>query len=107
MSISTCLRSFLDETQIPYSVMTHTRTYTAQGAAAKMASARLANDVSVAFGQPSELGGIEPRIGPREDGKVSRRRHGELRFVAELSGVSGLLGKGTQMPSPSPAPFSC
>jgi hypothetical protein len=36
MSISTRLKSFLDENQIPYSVMTHTRAYTAQGAAATM-----------------------------------------------------------------------
>jgi len=36
MSISTRLKSFLDETQIPYSVMTHTTAYTAQGAAATM-----------------------------------------------------------------------
>jgi Ala-tRNA(Pro) deacylase len=36
MSISTRLTSFLDENKIPYSVMTHTRAYTAQGAAATM-----------------------------------------------------------------------
>ena len=36
MSISARLKSFLDETQIPYSVMTHTTAYTAQGAAATM-----------------------------------------------------------------------
>ncbi len=36
MSISTRLKGFLDENQIPYSVMTHTRAYTAQGAAATM-----------------------------------------------------------------------
>src|SRR6266446_918119 len=36
MSISTLLKSFLDENQIPYSVMTHTTAYTAQGAAATM-----------------------------------------------------------------------
>src|ERR1043166_3935867 len=36
MSISTRLKSFLEENQIPYSVMTHTATYTAQGAAATM-----------------------------------------------------------------------
>jgi len=36
MSVSTRLKSFLDENQIPYSVMTHTRAYTAQGAAATM-----------------------------------------------------------------------
>jgi Ala-tRNA(Pro) deacylase len=36
MSISTRLKGFLDETQIPYSVMTHTTAYTAQGAAAAM-----------------------------------------------------------------------
>src|SRR6266849_607962 len=36
MSISTRLKCFLDENQIPYSVMTHTTTYTAQGAAATM-----------------------------------------------------------------------
>ena len=36
MSISTRLKSFLDENQIPYSVMTHTTAYTAQGAAATM-----------------------------------------------------------------------
>jgi Ala-tRNA(Pro) deacylase len=36
MSISTRLKSFLDETQIPYSVMTHTAAYTAQSAAAAM-----------------------------------------------------------------------
>jgi Ala-tRNA(Pro) deacylase len=36
MGISTRLKSFLDENQIPYSVMTHTRAYTAQGAAATM-----------------------------------------------------------------------
>jgi len=31
MSISTRLKSFLDENKIPYSVMTHMRAYTAQG----------------------------------------------------------------------------
>ncbi len=36
MSISILLKSFLDENQIPYSVMTHTTAYTAQGAAATM-----------------------------------------------------------------------
>ncbi len=36
MSISTRLKSFLDENEIPYSVMTHLRAYTAQGAAATM-----------------------------------------------------------------------
>jgi Ala-tRNA(Pro) deacylase len=36
MSISTRLKSFLDENQIPYPVMTHTKAYTAQGAAATM-----------------------------------------------------------------------
>jgi hypothetical protein len=36
MSISTRLKSFLDETQIPYSVITRTTAYTAQGAAATM-----------------------------------------------------------------------
>ena len=36
MSISARLKSFLDENQIPYSVMTHTTAYTAQGAAATM-----------------------------------------------------------------------
>jgi Ala-tRNA(Pro) deacylase len=36
MSISTRLKSFLEENQIRYSVMTHTATYTAQGAAATM-----------------------------------------------------------------------
>ena len=36
MSICMRLKGFLDENQIPYSVMTHTTTYTAQGAAATM-----------------------------------------------------------------------
>ena len=36
MSISTRLKGFLDENQIPYSVMTHTTAYTSQGAAATM-----------------------------------------------------------------------
>src|SRR5260370_39820498 len=36
MSISTRLKGFLDEYQIPYSVMTHTTAYTAQGAAVTM-----------------------------------------------------------------------
>jgi Ala-tRNA(Pro) deacylase len=36
MSISLRLKSFLDENQIPYSVMTHSTAYTAQGAAATM-----------------------------------------------------------------------
>ena len=36
MSISTRLKGFLDENQIPYSVMTHPRAFTAQGAAAIM-----------------------------------------------------------------------
>src|SRR5712692_5512230 len=36
MSISTRLKSFLEENQIPYSVMTHNTAYTAQGAAATM-----------------------------------------------------------------------
>ena len=36
MSISVRLKTFLDENQIPYSVMTHTTAYTAQGAAATM-----------------------------------------------------------------------
>jgi Ala-tRNA(Pro) deacylase len=36
MSISIRLKGFLDENLIPYSVMTHTTAYTAQGAAATM-----------------------------------------------------------------------
>ena len=36
MSISTRLKSFLDENQVPYSLLTHTTAYTAQGAAATM-----------------------------------------------------------------------
>ncbi len=36
MSISTRLKGFLDENQIPYSIMTHTTAYTAHGAAATM-----------------------------------------------------------------------
>ena len=36
MSISTRLKSFLDENQISYSVITHTTAYTGQGAAAAM-----------------------------------------------------------------------
>jgi Ala-tRNA(Pro) deacylase len=36
MSISIRLKNFLDEKQIPYSVLTHTTAYTAQGAAATM-----------------------------------------------------------------------
>jgi Ala-tRNA(Pro) deacylase len=36
MSISIRLKNFLDESQIPYSVLTHTTAYTAQGAAATM-----------------------------------------------------------------------
>jgi Ala-tRNA(Pro) deacylase len=36
MSISTRLQGFLDENHIPYSVMTHSTAYTAQGAAATM-----------------------------------------------------------------------
>jgi Ala-tRNA(Pro) deacylase len=36
MSICMRLKGFLDENRIPYSVMTHTTTYTAQGAAATM-----------------------------------------------------------------------
>jgi len=36
MSISTRLQSFLDESQIPYSVVTHTTAYTAQGTAATL-----------------------------------------------------------------------
>jgi Ala-tRNA(Pro) deacylase len=36
VSISILLKTFLDENQIPYSVMTHTTAYTAQGAAATM-----------------------------------------------------------------------
>jgi hypothetical protein len=36
MSISTRLKSFLEENQIRYSVMTHTATYTVLGAAATM-----------------------------------------------------------------------
>jgi Ala-tRNA(Pro) deacylase len=36
MSISTRLKGFLDENQVPYSVMTHSTAYTAQGAAATM-----------------------------------------------------------------------
>jgi Ala-tRNA(Pro) deacylase len=36
MSISTRLKSFLDENQVLYSVLTHTMAYTAQGAAATM-----------------------------------------------------------------------
>jgi Ala-tRNA(Pro) deacylase len=36
MSISTLLKGFLDENEIPYSVITHTTAYTAQGAAATM-----------------------------------------------------------------------
>ena len=36
MSISIRLKNFLDEKQIPYSVLTHTTAYTAQGAAVTM-----------------------------------------------------------------------
>ena len=36
MSISARLKGFLDENQVPYSVVTHTTAYTAQGAAATM-----------------------------------------------------------------------
>jgi len=36
MSISMRLKKFLEENQVPYTVMTHTVTYTAQGAAATM-----------------------------------------------------------------------
>jgi Ala-tRNA(Pro) deacylase len=36
MSISARLKSFLDENHIPYSEMTHSRAYTAQGAAAAL-----------------------------------------------------------------------
>ncbi len=36
MSISTRLKSFLDESQIPYSVVTHNTAYTAQGTAATL-----------------------------------------------------------------------
>ena len=36
MSISTRLKSLLDENKIPYSVLTHDTAYTAQGAAATM-----------------------------------------------------------------------
>jgi len=36
MSISIRLKNFLDENQIPYSALTHTTAYTAQGAAATM-----------------------------------------------------------------------
>jgi Ala-tRNA(Pro) deacylase len=36
MSISTRLKSFLDESQIPYSVVTHSTAYTAQGTAATL-----------------------------------------------------------------------
>ncbi len=36
MSISTRLKGFLDENQIPYSILTHATAYTAQGAAATM-----------------------------------------------------------------------
>ena len=36
MSISTRLKGFLDDNQIPYSVVTHATAYTAQGAAATM-----------------------------------------------------------------------
>ena len=36
MSISTRLKGFLDESQVPYTLMTHTTAYTAQGVAATM-----------------------------------------------------------------------
>jgi len=36
VSISIRLKGFLDENQIPYSVLTHTTAYTAQGAAVTM-----------------------------------------------------------------------
>jgi Ala-tRNA(Pro) deacylase len=36
MSISTRLKGLLDDNKIPYSVMTHARSYTAQGAAAAL-----------------------------------------------------------------------
>jgi len=36
MSISVRLKTFLDENQIPYSVVTHTTAYTAQGTAATL-----------------------------------------------------------------------
>ena len=38
MSIAIRLKGLLDENQIPYSVMTHTTAYTAQGAAARCRS---------------------------------------------------------------------
>jgi hypothetical protein len=43
--------------------------------------------VRVAFGEPGELGRIKPRIHASENGKMSRWRHGELRFVAKIGGV--------------------
>jgi Ala-tRNA(Pro) deacylase len=53
MSISTRLKDFLDENQIPYSVMTHATAYTAQGAAATMqiSGKELAKTVVLRAGQ--------------------------------------------------------
>jgi hypothetical protein len=43
--------------------------------------------VRVAFGESGELGGIKPRVHASEDGKVSRRRHSELAFIAKVGAV--------------------
>jgi Ala-tRNA(Pro) deacylase len=53
MSISTRLKSFLDESQIPYSVVTHSTAYTAQGAAATMqiSGKELAKSVVLSTGE--------------------------------------------------------
>jgi hypothetical protein len=44
--------------------------------------------VRIALGQPSKLGRIKPRIHASQNGKASRRRHGQLRFVAKVGNIS-------------------
>jgi hypothetical protein len=43
--------------------------------------------MGVAFREPGIFGGIEPRIHASQNGEMSRGRHGELAFFAEIPGV--------------------
>ena len=75
MSISIRLKGFLDESQIPYSVLTHTTAYTAQGAAATMqiSGKELAKSVVLWAGEEMILAVLSPLL-RLEDGDGTRLR---------------------------------
>ena len=54
------------------------------------AASGVADHVSVAFREPGIFGRIEPCIHASQNGEMSRRRHGELAFFAEIPGVLGV-----------------